>query len=78
MKYRETVDFKSDVVDFGELLRLVRQSKGLTTRELSSMSGVTSAHICNLENKHTSATFITMSKLFRSMGYSIADAYAML
>jgi|TARA_R110000782_G_scaffold16029_1_gene46352 transcriptional regulator with XRE-family HTH domain len=73
--YRDSVELKNDLIDFGDLLRDLRESKGMTMRELEIESGVMAYHICNMENKNITTTFVTMSKLFNALGYSILDAY---
>ena len=76
--YKETVEFKADAYDLGLLLTTLRNAKGISMRELEVLSGVTTYHICNIENRKATTTFITMSRLFNGLGYSIAEAYAML
>ncbi len=76
--YKETVGFKVDAADLAILLKTLRNAEGISMRELEVLSGVTAYHICNIENKKITTTFITMSKLFNGLGYSIADAYSLM
>lgn len=77
-KYEESVHFRVDADDLAHLLRTLRVSKDMSMRELSTISGVTAAHICNIENRKITTTFITVSKLFNALGHTVADAYTLM
>lgn len=77
-QYRKSVDFKQDLVDLGILINRLREYKGLTMRELSAMSHVSSSKICDIEDAKISPTIYTISKLCRAMGYSVSNAYGIL
>jgi transcriptional regulator with XRE-family HTH domain len=76
--YRNSVELRNDMIDLSILLRNLRESKGMTHRSLSAASGVTASHICNIENKKTTVSFVMISKLFNALGYCVADAYAQI
>ena len=78
VKYRESIDLKTDLIDLGILINRLREFKGLTLRDLSVMSGVSVGKICELENGKLSPSFYTLSKLCRSLGYSVANAYTLI
>lgn len=57
--------------NIGADLRRLRESKSLSQRQLSKMSGVAYPHICNIENGKRDASFGTLKKIFQSMGFDI-------
>lgn len=69
---------RRDMMDLGLTVKHLRELKGLSQRELSAMSGITTSHICNIENAETTVNMVTLSKLFHSMGHTIQEAYVML
>jgi len=77
-QYKKTPEFKADMIDLAILIKTLREGNGLSQRDLYIKSGITYSHICNLENAKTSTNFVTLSKLFNAMGYSIADAYSLI
>ena len=77
-EYSQSVDFKRDIQDLGVLRKTIRKQQKLSQRDLYIRSGVTFSHICNMENGKTGTTFITISKLFNALGYTVAEAYLML
>lgn len=77
-EYSKSADFKRDIQDLGLLLKTLRKQQNLSQRDLYIRSGVTFSHICNIENGKTGSTFITISKLFNALGYTVAEAYLMI
>lgn len=58
--------------DLGQLLRLARELKGLSLRELEKLSGVSNAEINHIETGHTKEPgFRTVVKLARVLGVPI-------
>jgi len=51
------------MVTFAEYLRIVRQVKGWTIREVERRSGISNAYICQLENGKTNPTIVMLKKL---------------
>lgn len=78
MSYATTVECRQDVIDLGNLLRKIRQSKGWSQDRLSAESGVTKAQISHIENANTTTRFTTLSKLFNALGVSVAEGYQLL
>ena len=76
--YRETHAFQMDKNDLGLLLHQIRISKGLTVRQLGDDSGVSFYMISTIESGKSSPSLFTISRIFNSMGLSIADAYSMI
>ncbi len=58
--------------DLGQLLRLARELKGLSGRELERQAGVSNAEINHIETGHTKDPgFRTVVKLARALGVPI-------
>lgn len=78
MNYRESNEFKVDMVDLSILICELRGYRSMSVRELSAASGVMAYSISNIEQGISSPTFFTMSKLFNGLGYTVAEAYSLL
>jgi transcriptional regulator with XRE-family HTH domain len=52
----------------GERLRQLRQSKGLSQREIQKRTGLRRCYISRLENDHTVPAVATLEKMSRALG----------
>lgn len=61
-------------------VREIRQSKGLSIRQLAELSGISKTHISALENNQTMPTVYTVCCLAIALGVKLADliSYEML
>ena len=57
--------------NWGEILRRIRQSAGLTQEELGKRVGKSKKFISDTENQRIDPTYITYFKLIRELGYNI-------
>lgn len=55
----------------GSELRALRQSKGLTTRELAEKAGIIQSHIVRIENGKYGISIDTLNKLCQSLDAEI-------
>jgi len=58
---------KEITAEYGALLRVLRNARGLSVRKLTAMSGVASASIVRIENGDTIPQITTVDKLLRAM-----------
>lgn len=66
----EVADDK-DISGFGERLKILRQSAGLTQEQLAAKAGMKSQNIARLENSGRSPTWATAVRLAKALGLSI-------
>lgn len=59
----------------GRRVRLVRQRKALSARELAERASLTAAYISRLENDKLSPTVATLSRIMQAMGESISALF---
>jgi transcriptional regulator with XRE-family HTH domain len=59
----------------GHRIRQLRQSKGISGRELASRAGVTPAYISRLENAKVSPTVATLSRIVHAMDSTITSLF---
>lgn len=52
-------------------LKSIRKSKGFTQKELSEMSGLSTATICNIESGDNSYTLRSLIRYADALGYTI-------
>lgn len=52
-----------------------RKKKGMTGRELSKLTGISTGTINSIENQKTSPTMHNMEKFARTLGVGIEDLY---
>ncbi|MCX7619500.1 MAG: helix-turn-helix domain-containing protein [Acidimicrobiales bacterium] len=57
---------------YGQFLRRVRESRGLTQAELSEISGVSQPNISAFENDRRTPTIDTLNRLLVACGYELA------
>lgn len=66
---------EADPGDVGRRLRTLRQTKGISARELASRSGVTAAYVSRVENGRISPTVATLSRMVLAMDETIASLF---
>jgi DNA-binding XRE family transcriptional regulator len=59
--------------DVGHRLRELRQSKGLTGKEVAERAGITAQSLSRIENGHHDVVFTTLKKILTAMGATLAD-----
>ena len=57
---------------YGQFLRQVRESRGLTQAELSEISGISQPNISAFENDRRNPTIDTLNRLLVACGYELA------
>ncbi len=62
-------------MNYGERLRLMRDSKGISVYRLSQASGVSQGHISDLENGRNKPTIDTLNKLLAPLGITLAEFF---
>jgi transcriptional regulator with XRE-family HTH domain len=60
----------------GRKIRRLRQSKGVSARELAARANVTAAYLSRLENGRLSPTVATLSRIVAAMGETITSLFA--
>lgn len=61
---------------YGAFIRQVRQSRGLSQRELAEVSGISQPNISAMENDHRLPSVDTLSRLLVACGYELAAVAA--
>ena len=61
--------------DVGRRVRLLRQRKGMSARQLAERSSLTAAYISRLENEKLSPTVATLNRIMQAMGESISALF---
>jgi len=57
------------------LIKQIRQSKGLTTRQLSEMSGISKSQITRIENNQQTPTIDTLYRIAEALRTSVDSTY---
>ena len=63
---------------FGEKLRNLRKERGLTAKQLSEKSGLTTVSIINYENGHRKPNLISVNKLAIALNYDFDELYELI
>lgn len=59
-------------------IAFIRRSKNLSMEDLSSISGVGTYLISNIENKKSNPNFTTISKICESVGMTVSEFYVII
>ncbi len=60
-------------LDFGDKIRYIRETRGLSTTEVATLSGLSQSFISDIENKRRqSPTIKTVQKLAKALGTSVS------
>lgn len=57
----------------GEVIRRLRDSRGLTLSALAKLADISPAHVCRMESGHRHGSFAMRRKLADALGVDIAD-----
>ncbi len=57
------------------LVKDVRQSKGVTIASLSRKSGVSAAHLCDIEKNFKSPSLLVMVRIAKALNVDITELY---
>ncbi len=64
---RDEYEFRIKLLQFGQLIKKVRMSKGLTQQELGASIGVSKSQISKLENGTSNMTIGTIFRIFGAL-----------
>lgn len=59
------------MIGTGTMLRQVRESRGLSQRELGIRAGTSQAAICKLESQRANPRIQTLQRVVEAMGYTL-------
>jgi transcriptional regulator with XRE-family HTH domain len=62
--------------EVGPRLRLLREQKGLSARQVADLAGVTPAYLSRLENRRLSPTVATLARLVAAIGETMATLFS--
>lgn len=69
-----TDDYKKETLQqLGELLRQIREAKGLTLSGLQARSGINEGEISRIENGKRNLAFTTLVKLSRGLDMTLSE-----
>ena len=57
----------------GQRLRALRESRGLTAREVAERAGITSQSLSRIEHGHHDVVYTTLQRILAAMGYTLRD-----
>lgn len=63
----------AEVTNIGSRLRNLRKSKGLSSKALAKLAGITPQSLSRIENGHHDVTYSTLKNILFSMDYSLSD-----
>lgn len=63
--------------DIGQRLKEIRQSKGLSSKEVAERAGITAQSLSRIENGHHDVVFTTLSRILAAMGATLTDLAVM-
>lgn len=64
---RDNYELKIKLMQFGQLIKEIRNEKGLTQEKLGELIGVTKSQISKLENGTSNMTIGTIFRIFEAM-----------
>lgn len=64
---RDDYELRLKLMQFGQLIKVVRKDKGLTQQQLGEMIGVSKSQISKLEKGTSNMTIATIFKVFDAM-----------
>ena len=73
---QETNELDPAAADVGARLLQLRQSHGMTQRELATLSGVTNGAISQIEQNNVSPSVASLKKILAVFGLSLADFFS--
>lgn len=62
--------------DIGSKLKVLREARRLTLKQLADQVGCTGAHLSQIENGHTSPSIATLKKIAEGLGVNIVDFFS--
>ncbi|MEW6486501.1 MAG: XRE family transcriptional regulator [Thermodesulfobacteriota bacterium] len=62
--------------EIGPRLKILREGRRLTLKQLADQVGCTGAHLSQIENGHTSPSIATLKKIAQALGVNIVDFFA--
>lgn len=68
---RDEYELRIKLIQFGQMIKSVRNDKGLTQSELGNLIGVKKSQISKLENGTSNMTIGTIFRIFEAMNSSI-------
>ncbi len=71
---RDDYELRIKLIQFGQLIKEVRNDKGMTQDELGQLIGVTKSQISKLENGTSNMTIGTIFKIFEALKSNVQFA----
>jgi transcriptional regulator with XRE-family HTH domain len=69
-KSRKKIDFSREIAAFGELVRALRQERGLTIEQLAERADLSNNHVSEIERAKTNPRLDTIEGLAAALGLS--------